>query len=106
MVDDAYIIKTDGLGNTRVVIGGKAVAGAYSALKEAGSLTVTIAADIVDPYDELISLREAIQYLKDGYRDANGETVITFDLDAIKAAAKERGMKKSDFYKLLTNENK
>ncbi|MBO5681633.1 MAG: hypothetical protein J6T08_07970, partial [Lentisphaeria bacterium] len=85
-VDDAYIIKTDGLGNTRVVIGGKAVAGAYSALKEAGSLTVTIAADIVDPYDELISLREAIQYLKDGYRDANGETVITFDLDAIKAA--------------------
>ncbi|MBE6408715.1 MAG: DUF4347 domain-containing protein, partial [Lentisphaerae bacterium] len=85
-VDDAYIIKTDGLGNTRVVIDGKAVAGAYSALKEAGSLTVTIAADIVDPYDELISLREAIQYLKDGYRDANGETVITFDLDAIKAA--------------------
>ena len=85
-VDDAYIIKTDGLGNTRVVINGKAVAGAYSSLKEAGSLTVTIAADIVDPYDELISLREAIQYLKDGYRDANGETVITFDLDAIKAA--------------------
>ena len=27
-------------------------------------------------------------------------------MDAIKAAAKERGMKKSDFYKLLTNENK
>ena len=91
-VDDAYIIKTDGLGNTRVVMNGKAVAGAYSALKEAAGLVVTIATDVVDEYDGYISLREAILYGENGEValnfDSNGDGTmdsyrITFDVAAI-----------------------
>ena len=98
-VDDAYIIKTDGLGNTRVVMNGKAVAGAYSALKEAAVLTVTIATDVVDEYDGYISLREAILYGENGAValnfDANGDGTmdsyrITFDVAAI-AGNTEKG---------------
>ncbi|MBO5695296.1 MAG: DUF4347 domain-containing protein, partial [Lentisphaeria bacterium] len=91
-VNDASVIKTDGQGNIRIVMDGKATAGAYSSLMESAGLNVTIATDVVDDYDGYISLREAVLYAQNGEVamnfDSNGDgTVdtyrITFDAAAI-----------------------
>ncbi|MBR1999134.1 MAG: DUF4347 domain-containing protein, partial [Lentisphaeria bacterium] len=90
----AYILALDGAGQKRMVVGGKAVAGAYSSLSEGVSLTVTTAADVVDRYDGYISLREAWLNAYNGTAeynyDTNGDSApdgyrITFDANAIRS---------------------
>ena len=83
----SYVLKVDALGNQRIILNGKAAAGAFSSLVEEKTLVVTTSQDIVDEYDGYISLREAIHYATDyGITAADGTATITFDLAAIKAA--------------------
>ena len=83
----SYVLKVDAMGNQRIILNGKAAAGAFSSLVEEKTLVVTTSQDIVDEYDGYISLREAIHYATDyGITAADGTATITFDLDAIKAA--------------------
>ena len=72
--DNTFVTSaTDLAGNTRIMAEIVDL-GAYElqATPEAPSLVVTTTSDVVDPYDQLISLREAVAYA------ASGET-ITFD---------------------------
>ena len=86
----SYVLKVDAMGNQRIILNGKAAAGAFSSLTETKTLTVTTSQDIVDEYDGYISLREAILYATDyGITAADGTATITFDLAAIKAATGE-----------------
>ncbi len=68
------VITHDANGNIRLSdSAGNASMGAYSSMMEDRSTVVTTAADIVNPYDMQISLREAVMY-------AGTEGTITFDI--------------------------
>ena len=65
MPDGVTALSFDITGNVPRIVAETVDIGAYEA-GEAASSVVTISADIVDPYDGEISLREAIQYVSNG----------------------------------------
>ncbi|MFR1518885.1 MAG: YDG domain-containing protein [Clostridia bacterium] len=75
-------LQTDQLGRNRLAyesLGFGYSVGAVSVVGENESLVVTTERDVVNAFDGMISLREAISYAKDGTTAADGTKTITFD---------------------------
>ena len=66
--NDEYVLETTDLANKTRIVGAAVDLGAYELqlAYETPSTIVTTTADVVDPTDQLISLREAVKYAQDG----------------------------------------
>ncbi|MDO5579742.1 MAG: choice-of-anchor Q domain-containing protein [Planctomycetia bacterium] len=81
-----YYLTTD-YDNKDRIVNGTVDMGAYEfdGVLEKPSIVVTTLSDVIDPEDNVISIREAILYAGSGYLDENGKlvkvgTTITFDI--------------------------